>query len=57
MFGSPEIFSHSCCGVFFLIAFRSKPGVSFRFFLCLNKALAEANRFMHRFESPEATFA
>ena len=57
MFGSPEIFSHSCCGVFFLIAFRSKPGVPFRFFLCLNKALAEANRFMHRFESPEATVA
>lgn len=37
-------FSHSCCGVFFLIAFRSKPGVPFRFFLCLNNALAEANR-------------
>lgn len=34
MFGSPEIFSHSCCGVFFKIAFRSKPGVPFRFFLC-----------------------
>lgn len=45
MFGSPEIFPNSSCGVFFLkIAFRSKPGVPFRFFLCFHTALAEANR-------------
>ena len=44
MFGSPEIFSTPAVEYFFLIAFRSKPGVPFRFFLCLNNALAEANR-------------
>lgn len=44
MFGSPEIFPTPAVEYFFLIAFRSKPGVPFRFFLCLNKALAEANR-------------
>lgn len=44
MFGSPEIFPTPAVEYFFLIAFRSKPGVPFRFFLCLNNALAEANR-------------
>lgn len=44
MFGSPEIFPTPAVEYFFLIAFRSKPGVPFRFFLCLDNALAEANR-------------
>lgn len=43
MFGSPEIFPTPAVE-YFLIAFRSKPGVPFRFFLCLDNALAEANR-------------
>lgn len=34
MFGSPEIFPTPAVEYFFLIAFRSKPGVPFRFFLC-----------------------
>ena len=45
MFGSPEIFSQlQLWSIFFKIAFRSKPGVPFRFFLCFHTALAEANR-------------
>lgn len=44
MFGSPEIFPTPAVEYFFLIAFRSKPGVPFRFFLCIQNALAEANR-------------
>lgn len=44
MFGSPEIFPTPAVEYFFLIAFRSKLGVPFRFFLCLDNALAEANR-------------
>lgn len=44
MLREPPIFPSSSCGVFFLIAFRSKPGVPFRFFLCFHTAMAEANR-------------
>lgn len=43
MLREPPIFPAPAVEYFF-IAFRSKPGVPFRFFLCFHTAMAEANR-------------
>lgn len=56
MFGSPEIFPTPAVEYFFnCIPFKARCALSI--FPVLQNALAEANRFIHRFESPAANFA
>lgn len=57
MFGSPEIFSHSCLWSIFFNCIPFKARCALSIFPVLHNALAEANRFIHRFESPAANFA